>query len=266
MPNVTGKIRRDKLLIKIKEYIQKDIFDVRYAESETCEVRDPKQNTDYRYVMKYFHWCKRIVIWNIHADKCVLHQSIEDIQLQYDLCKVFYEKRRNGNIDKILVIHEDFLLDFLDDYDAFMRYNENDIDGEISFKQEIEWKNIEERKKRNVLQKARDYRFREGVLKKYGYQCAICRCDIPQLLEAAHERGYEACNTVTDMVEHGICLCRNHHAMYDKKDDNGVHLIDIDLKNCTIKINDERIMKMPWYIEFCDENKYAAKLMKPIRY
>ena len=109
----------------------------------------------------------------------------------------------------------------------------------------------------------RDRKFSKGVLDAYHYQCAICRCDIPQLLEAAHERGYEVCNTVADMVEHGICLCSNHHAMYDRKDANGIHLIDIDMNNGTIKINDERIKKMPWYQKFC--NEYDAKLLKPAK-
>ena len=263
MSNIMGKIHRDKLLNKIKEHIQKDIFDIRYAESETCEVRNPKTNTDYRYVIKYFYWCKRIVIWNIGANKCILHQAVENIQLKYDCYKIFYEKRRNGNIDKILVMHEDFLFDFLDDYDAFMRYNENDSDESILSVKEIKWGSSEERKKRSVLQKARDYNFRKGVLKKYNYQCAICRCNITQLLEAAHERGYEACNTVADMVEHGICLCRNHHAMYDRKMDNSdAYLIDIDLEKCSIQINDERIKKMTWYQKFIEDGEKLVESIK----
>ena len=88
MSNITGKMHRDKLLIKVKEYIQKDIFDIRYAECKKCEVRNPKINNNYRFVMKHFSWCKLIVIWDIHAYKCILNQSIENIPLRYDCCKV----------------------------------------------------------------------------------------------------------------------------------------------------------------------------------
>ena len=268
MSNIGGKTQRDKLLTKIKEYIKKDIFDVHYAENEKCEVRIYTTKKEHKYVMRYFHWLNLIVIWNANSNKgrYVLNHSINEIELECGCCKVFYTGQ-NKQYEKILVIHEDFLFDFLDDYDAFMRFNENDFEENsngIIKEEKLEWGTLEERKKRCVLQKARDRKFREGVLKKYGYQCAICRCNIPQLLEAAHEREYEVCNTVNDMVEHGICLCRNHHAMYDRKldDDSDDYLIDIDLENCAIQINDERIKQMPWYQVFC--GNYGEKLLEQI--
>jgi hypothetical protein len=50
--------------------------------------------------------------------------------------------------------------------------------------------------------------------------------------------------------------------MYDKMDDNGVHLIGIDLKQCTIKVNDRRVEDMPWYNEFITE--YKGKIYIPL--
>ena len=124
------------------------------------------------------------------------------------------------------------------------------------------WANKEERAKRSVYQKARDKKFRESVLKRYMNKCAICRCSIPQLLDAAHERGFEVCNTSIDNVKHGVCLCKNHHAMYDKKIDNtsSVYLIDLDLKHGELIINHHSVKKMPWYPVFMTE--YNGKLLE----
>lgn len=266
MPNITGKLKRNALEEKIREYINKDIFDIHYAESQNTTVQNPNKNSNYQYVIKYFYWCKLMIIWNIKSKVFKLNGTIEDIELGDDYCKVIYQKQKNNHLEKIVIINEDFLFDFLDDYEAFMRFNENDL-REFSKNPEIhtflDWGNPEERKQRCILQKVRDKKFRENVLKKYNYQCAICRCDILQLLDAAHERTYEVCNTNVDMPEHGICLCKNHHAMYDqrKESDPSIYLMDIDFANNTIVINDPRIERMSWYREFLD--KYQGELLRP---
>jgi|TARA_B110000263_G_C15270234_1_gene493122 putative restriction endonuclease len=71
--------------------------------------------------------------------------------------------------------------------------------------------------KRKTLVKVRNNpgRFRIGVLKRYGCNCAVCEIDNPKLLDAAHliDKQFEG----SDDYRNGIVLCKNHHAAFDKK-------------------------------------------------
>ena len=65
----------------------------------------------------------------------------------------------------------------------------------------------------------RDSRFREAVLKAYGYRCAVCDFgvrlnDVPVALDAAHIRWHRARGP--DKVRNGIALCSLHHRLFDK--------------------------------------------------
>ena len=62
----------------------------------------------------------------------------------------------------------------------------------------------------------RDSGFRKEVLEAFDYRCFVCGVDIVEVLQAAHEHGYEPGKTNWDDPKHGICLCANHHLMYDK--------------------------------------------------
>ena len=70
----------------------------------------------------------------------------------------------------------------------------------------------------------RDPSFRNKVLKKWNCTCAICGCTDENILEAAHIKGVS--DGGDDSVENGICLCANHHIMYDC----GEIVIDFDSK------------------------------------
>lgn len=268
MPNIGCKIKRNNLEEQINESGENGIFDIHYAESENCSLVRSREG-GYRYVIKYSPEYEILIIWNRNAQKYSVSFTWTQLNeyLQHEYCKVLYERRRKNNYDKVVAIRRDFLPAFLEDYDAFMRYNEFDFIQEVDrtkISDLVDWGDAKERTVRSVLQKARDYKFRIGVLDRYKYQCAICRCNIPQLLDAAHERSYEVCKTDFDMIEHGICLCKNHHAMYDAKtsQDDTKYLIDIDLKNCTITVNEEEIKLMPWYEVFMKD--YGGKIKKPL--
>jgi putative restriction endonuclease len=68
------------------------------------------------------------------------------------------------------------------------------------------------------VRRVRDPRFREAVLRAYGYQCSVCGLN-PQLdglavgLEAAHVHWH--CRKGPDLVENGLCLCPLHHMALD---------------------------------------------------
>lgn len=65
--------------------------------------------------------------------------------------------------------------------------------------------------------------FRTRVLQAYERQCAVCRLEVPKLLDAAHitpDAAVDEQNTVRDgsaTVNNGLTLCKIHHAAYDKR-------------------------------------------------
>lgn len=71
----------------------------------------------------------------------------------------------------------------------------------------------------------RDRLFRNRILFEYNNQFAICRCTEIKILEAAHIQGIAEGGQ--NDTSSGICLCANHHLMYD------THLIKINFENQT---------------------------------
>lgn len=98
------------------------------------------------------------------------------------------------------------------------------------------------RGRRTVSQWNRDKEFRWKVLDAYGKQCAVCRCKEEKLLEAAHIKA--VADGGNDDVRNGICLCANHHLMFDEK------LIEIDFKNMCLSHVADSVKNMPWYDVF----------------
>ena len=99
----------------------------------------------------------------------------------------------------------------------------------------------------------RDRRFRRVVLNRYRSRCAICRCGAESILEAAHIKA--VADGGTDDPNNGICLCANHHRMFDKG------LIGIDFESLTLAWVDDNVSSMPWYSVFRDQ--YSGKLLAP---
>jgi putative restriction endonuclease len=68
---------------------------------------------------------------------------------------------------------------------------------------------------REIRQRMHQPKFRANVVIAYKTQCAVCRLQIPALLDAAHiipdsdSRG-------TAEVNNGLALCKIHHAAYDR--------------------------------------------------
>jgi putative restriction endonuclease len=65
----------------------------------------------------------------------------------------------------------------------------------------------------------RDARFREEVLRAYGYCCAVCgfnlRLDnVPLALDAAHIRWHQALGP--SITSNGLALCSLHHKLFDR--------------------------------------------------
>ncbi len=56
-------------------------------------------------------------------------------------------------------------------------------------------------------------RFKFGVLKRYGTQCAVCNINVPEVLDAAHLRPKEQHGS--DDPRNGLLLCAVHHRAFD---------------------------------------------------
>ena len=166
-------------------------------------------------------------------------------------------KRNNGILEKILLVKFENFKEFFLNYEVYMSFNEFDKNfpnNNATANTEVKTIYNEAIRKRYSTTKAyRDAKFRDEVLAAYDYKCAICRCDIQEVLQAAHECGYDVASTVYDDSRHGICLCANHHLMYD----NG--LIDIDIINHSININDSKLKETVWFKEFSDT--YNSKII-----
>ena len=65
----------------------------------------------------------------------------------------------------------------------------------------------------------RDPKFREDVLRVYGYRCVICGFDFrldnaPLAVDAAHIRWHQAHGP--NIVSNGLALCALHHKLFDR--------------------------------------------------
>ena len=148
----------------------------------------------------------------------------------------------------MLFIKSDALEFYINDLYSLIDFS-NDDDGfpkELLKREEYDSK----RKRITVTRASRDYKFREKVLRRFGYKCAICRCYEKKLLQAAHIIAVR--DNGRDNTNNGICLCANHHLMFD----NGLIVI------CKNKISyvADSVKKMSWYEEFI--NKYDSMLIE----
>lgn len=172
---------------------------------------------------------------------------------------VHYKKVKDSHgkfssYEKVLFFKSCDLAYFAEHYALLSLFNADDpgFPGSCT-KTKDRWPSEALRKKYSVRQWARDSNFREMVLAAYGHQCAICRCKTEVVLQAAHEHGYEVAHTNCDDPVHGICLCANHHLMYDK------NLVDIHLQEGTVTCKDDSLLQEHWYQEF--QNVYHGKII-----
>lgn len=223
--------------------------------------RNLKEIDQANYALKFIPDIDIFIVWDWKRHKeynlsmSILSSGYKKIEQNADRFEVNYKalgKSKNNPLEKVYIVGINQMQRFFDNYHNYMKFNEFDYESNMcpeAVKAECNWDTEIERKKHSCLRNQRDIRFRNDVLSAYEKQCAICRCNIVELLQAAHERGHEVAHTNVDNPQHGICLCANHHLMYDNE------LIDIDLEKLKIIIKKEELKKMPWYQEFKEKYK-----------
>ena len=160
--------------------------------------------------------------------------------------------------EKMVVIPQDKLFEFCENYEEYIYPSEEDLKCrnylfalpksqkiiELTSNKDNYLEVIRERDR--VSRARRDPDFRDRVLKKYNHTCIVCGCKEPTILEAAHIKG--VAEGGDDSTDNGMCLCRNHHKLYDAA------LLDIDLKNGVFVCRSKEAMQMPWYKEAHNRN------------
>ncbi len=220
-------------------------------------------------IVVYIHITYRVaIVWNrkireksnrsIHT--FVLSQNLNDIIPQSGQIKAIYKKmgtERAAPYEKVLVLGVDTLYEISEELDLFLKINplDNECPNEIKNGKLDRYDVPEDEARDRVSTKRweRDRQFRGAVLMAYGCKCAICRCEEEKLLEAAHIEA--VADGGSDNLENDVCLCANHHKMFDKE------LIKIDFDKHILTYVEDSVKEMPWYSVF--KEKYAGRLLLP---
>lgn len=135
-----------------------------------------------------------------------------------------YEYKRfhtpdNDEYEKVLLVSFDVLEMIKHDLTEYLKFDMEDqeIDEHIRNKHDdncYDWALESNRERKSTSVWKRDYRFREMILDNYNTKCAVCNCSEEKILEAAHIVAVK--DGGKDTLENGICLCCNHHVMFDR--------------------------------------------------
>lgn len=214
----------------------------------------------------YIHLEYRIaVIWNLERRRVnnkevknlVALNSWENALPDRNLIRAYYKRMgpsANAPLEKVLLMDIDVLEEIMEDLYAYLQINKYDKEYPLNETPHEEDLFVENRERVSTSRWERDRNFRMKVLKAYGNRCAICRCEESTLLQAAHIVAVS--DGGNDALENGICLCSNHHIMFDKK------LLEIDFVNNELLSVNENVKKMAWYERFI--NKYNGKLVEKV--
>ena len=170
--------------------------------------------------------------------------------------KIVYKKigkAKNSPYEKVIITSFELLDEIIYDLPAYLKFDPDDEEFPKDIKIE-DYKNDilppEIRNRISTSRWERDSLFRKAVLAEYDNKCAICRCSEPKILQAAHIIAVSEGGN--DDPKNGICLCANHHLMYDNE------LIKIDFENLTLSDVATTVKSMPWYDSFVKD--YDSKI------
>ena len=181
-----------------------------------------------------------------------LNFTTQDIYNRY-----IFRYAKNGYesaYEKVLIVGEDVFYEFCCHYEEYLKPNKIDIEyndpvyyvddnnalSVINSQKSIGLQ-INEREIYKIFRYRRNSVFRKQILEKYNYTCVVCGCKEPKILEAAHIRS--VCDGGNDSVENGLCLCSNHHKLFDSG------LLKIDISKGIFECFSSAEMNSIWYKE-----------------
>lgn len=161
------------------------------------------------------------------------------------------DSKKTKSYEKVYVVDRENMAHFLSNLNFYMKFNEYDINYPLQKSGNTikeSWGVFDEkgtRLKYSSLARKRDYRFRNAVIDLYK-KCIVCGCSDQSILQAAHLHGHEVSNNekADDNPKYGICLCANHHLMYDRGQ------IEINTDNDRVTIVDSTLNNMEWFGSF----------------
>lgn len=222
------------------------------------------------HLLFYYHEIWRCyVVWNASVIKSVKRDS-KDANFNYgeDLynrmkrgvpsdieCfdKVITYNGKHDHYEKVVLIPETKLIEFCNFYEDYIYPSTDELkirkylvtlpnEEDLMDRDEAEESYHKVLRERDRISRARrDPEFRNRVLTKYNYTCIVCGCKEEVILEAAHVMG--VAEGGDDSTDNGMCLCRNHHRLYD------AGLLDINLSRKKFSCNSDNEKKMSWYKE-----------------
>lgn len=181
-----------------------------------------------------------IDIENLQKPLACFYQRIEGTKKSQYTALEYYEK--------IVLIHESYIDKFCECPLLYLMpnredtgYKDNTVFQDVfsrkllvsSEQSDGQWYSSKERKRYCCSRISRSQSFRARVLNAHNYQCAICGESIEDVLQAAHI--IAAKDGGSDDTQNGVCLCANHHLMFDS------HLFYIDHKTRKIYDIDPRL-------------------------
>ena len=258
----------------IKRTIPRDVY--RLGQSNNFKNTVSKETVNsfdifvsYCHIKKCFFVCDMRVHRLIHSGKIITldaktHYLKDSFTTKDIYCKYVNRYAKNGYesaYEKILIVGEDAFYEFCCYYEDYLKPSKYDSEYKdpVYYVNENGSLSIIDSKKANdnnrevdiILRYRRNPNFRKLVLEKYNYTCVVCGCKEPKILEAAHIKSvYDGGN---DDVENGLCLCSNHHKLFDSG------LLKIDFKNKSFECLSPAEMNSKWYEEAL--NKRRLKLI-----
>ena len=237
-----------------------------YRIGSACEMKykiEDDKSRDIADMAIYINEKLRIaVVWNLQ-DRRKNNQSINTLSVNCKwenalpdrkLIRAYYKKMGTCTIaplEKVLILDVDILDEILEDLFLYLQMNSLDTEYPVDKRKVQDVLPEEIRERVSTSRWERNHKFRDMILKHYKYRCAICRCDEPKLLQAAHITA--VADGGKDTIDNGICLCANHHIMLDKE------LLKINYKTKELSYVDGKMKKMSWYGEFM--NTYNGKIL-----
>lgn len=143
--------------------------------------------------------------------------------------------RAEARNETVIIVPEQRLYDFISSIETYL-INGFEVDHLVS----TQLYKVE-RVFDSIIRPRRDPEFRNKILSRYHQTCVVCGEKEPAVLEAAHIVAVK--DGGNDNADNGVCLCSNHHKMYD------AGIIDIDLEKGVCSLQDGYSQDVAWYKE-----------------